>query len=259
MATITRKAFKRAEIAYLMGVAPRRLAALCSPSKRTMIVDQNDPDIIDLNIDKNYRYISARLEKDESELANMPVVEKPAKKEPKKKKPVVKKKLTTQKKKKAPVKKVAKNLGVPKMENPPPPPKKKSEPKPVNEVKAVPIVDAETKRRDREARKQAKLLNDMDTFKNMKLKAEMELKQLELEQKRGDLISASEVIPFVTKLSKRRDDLMKTETISLIKDMMVEYQLEASFLGRFEREFIALMNETNKTSVDEFTEGVSNG
>lgn len=202
----------RKEIGEMIGMTPSSVGALCSKSKKTLIPDPDDPNIIDLNVVKNARYVKKKITA--LQLG-------------------IKPKFTGVKK---PV--VAKEKEVK------PKATKSAKPK---EDKPVPYIQEPTVPTP---------LMEADAAKLRKTQAEAELKELELKQKRGDLISAGEVAPFVERLSTTKDEMVLEETLSLIKDLAAEFVVSAEFVGRFERDFIHILNDTNDKAIGKFRKDI---
>ena len=207
--------FTRAEIAEMIGKPRTYISALCSKSRKGLIPDPKDSNIIDITVEKNHKYIQKKLNEKRFNVA-------PARAAPGKRK-----------------KEVA-NVSTPKQET-----RTK-----VEESK-------EEKVKDEAKEKYLKSMADMEAAKLKKAKADADLKVLELRQKKGDLISSAEIVPFVTRLSKKRDTLTMTNTLSLIKDLMIEYNLPGDFAGRFEREFVRVLNGANDKAVKEFKTNIA--
>lgn len=214
--------FLRREIAAMIGQKTSYVSALCSKTKRTLIPDPENPKIIDLAIAKNANYVRKKMVEIQLNIKPPRAVQRKDQKEspppPPEKKTKAKKKATAKQKKEAPA-------------APPPPPP------PTAEELVGPAMKA---------------LKDKENIMLRKATAEAELKELEVQKKRGDLVSAAEIAPLVTSLSKKRDNICRIETLSLIKEMVVEYELDSTFQGRFERDFIKILNRANEQAVDEF-------
>ena len=223
--TANKTRFTREELADVIKRDKKYISALCSKSKNTLIPDPDDPNIIDLSIQKNATYINKKILEVQLNIKPPPAI----------------------KRKKA-------------MDADSPPPKKKAKGKQSKkttkkEVFAPEITDEE--RNKIGAGMDALMKKDDLTLR--KLTAEAELKELEVSRKRGDLISASEVAPFIKNLSKRSNEIILIETMSLVKEMAVEYELDAAFQGRFERDYINILNKANEKTINEFKEKLKNG
>lgn len=218
---IEKRKYTRFELAEILGKTKSWVSALCSPTKRNLVADNDNPDIIDLNFPKNFNFIVKRLSK----------IEKP------------KQEIKDNK-----LEKTESETEIKESES------KKEE----TNKNTSPLVD-KLSRQFKANVKKSNGVNDykeslyaMDEAKLKKIQMEAGLKELELKQRMGELVPSGEVIPFVNKLSKTRDELLRTELMSSIRDFIVEYELPSEFLGRFEREFVMILNDTNKKATEVF-------
>ena len=216
---IEKRKYTRSELAEILGKTKSWVSALCSPTKRNLVAENDNPDIIDLNFPKNFNFVVKRLSK----------IEKP------------KKEINIEKTK---------------------PENEIRESSLAKEEKASettsPLVDKLSRQFKANVKKGNSVsdykesLYAMDEAKLKKIQMEAGLKELELKQRMGELVPSGEVIPFVSKLSKTRDELLRTELMSTVRDFIVEYELPPEFLGRFERESIMILNDTNKKATELF-------
>ena len=222
---IEKRKYTRNEIAELLGKTRSWVSALCSPTKMNLVADEDNPELIDLEFPKNYSFIMKRFSKlNPSDNTD--------------KKPTSKKLNLTE---------IKSNIEDAESED--------SESEPTHESPLVEKLSRQFKaniKKSNGVSDYKESLFAMDEAKLKKIQMEAELKELELKQRRGELVPSGEVVPFVHKLSKTRDDLLRTEIMSSIRDFIAEFELPPEFLGRFEREFIMLLNETNQKAIKMF-------
>lgn len=177
-----------------------------------LIPDPDDPNIIDISLAKNAKFLQRKLLENQAGIKPVPIMERVSRN----KKPGSNKKQAKPKK--------GKDI----------PAKVKEEPK------------------DPVSGEGMKKLQALDDAKVRKALADADLKELEYKQKKGDLVSATSIAPMIRGLSVKRDKYLQVETKSIIQDLVVEFELPPDFIGRFEREFVEAMNNSNKKAVEEY-------
>ena len=232
---IEKRKYTRTEIAELLGKSRSWVSALCSPTKKNLVSDLDNPELIDLEYPKNYSFIMKRLSKDNP-------IDTPDKK-------YIPKKINF-----AEIKTNIENTETN---------EDLIESEEIENTPKSTLVDKLSRQFKANIKKSngvsdyKESLFAMDEAKLKKVQMEAELKELELKQKRGELVSSSEVTPIIKRLSKTRDELLITETMSSIRDFIVEYEISSEFLGRFEREFTMIINETNLKAITKFKQDLN--
>lgn len=252
--------YTRCEIADMLSINIKDVHALCSPSKKSMIPDPVDSNIIDLAITKNSTYVNRKLARKEFNLelpSNYFGAKKVKERVVEKKEPVPPKPIKEAPKK---IKVTAKKVKEPKkvvVAKQKPAPKEKPVPEPkIEVVKEVPTISKEEQERiekeqsqARQARFEASMaMLEMDKAKLRKVQAEAERAEIILQKEKGDMISATSIIPFVKEMAKMKFENTLAKTMRLIKDMSIEYKLPNTYAGVFEREFTAILNESETKS-----------
>jgi len=251
--------YTRGEIADMLSISIKDVHALCSPSKKSLIPDPAESNIIDLAVTKNSTYVNRKLARKEFNLelpSNYFGAKKVAERIAEKKEPVLPKPIKeVSKKGKDSDKKVKEPKRVVE-------PKQKPVPEPKKEVeKEVPVVSKEEQERiekeqsqARQARFEASMaMLEMDKAKLRKVQAEAERAEIMLQKEKGDMISATSIIPFVKEMAKIKFENTLAKTMRLVKDMSIEYKLPNTYAGVFERELTAILNESESKSSNYLT------
>ena len=222
----------RQQVADILGITTSQVAALCSPSKKSLI--SNDDGTIDMGIQKNNLYITKR----KGRIA----CGKPDKSPREKKRDYIPEPVK--------LKEAPKEVSVKEA------PVQKYVPRPV----VVPVeVPAETDTEDqndvlKDRLATAQIHKNMDLAKMRKMEADAEAAELKLANLKGDLVSASEVAPLIIDMAKERNEAMLYEMRILINDFAVEYSLPKTVCGKFEKNFVLTQNKVDRKTIDSMIE-----
>lgn len=222
----------RQQVADILGITTSQVAALCSPSKKSLI--SNDDGTIDMGIQKNNLYITKR----KGRIA----CGKPDKSPREKKRDYIPEPVK--------LKEAPKEVSVKEA------PVQKYVPRPV----VVPVeVPAETDTEDqndvlKDRLATAQIHKNMDLAKMRKMEADAEAAELKLANLKGDLVSATEVVPLITDMAKQRNEKMLNEMRILINDFVIEYSLPKTACGVFEKEFVITQNKVDRETIDAMVE-----
>ena len=224
----------RQQVADILGITTSQVAALCAPSKKSLI--SNDDGTIDMGIQKNNLYITKRKgriacgkpDKSPKEKKRGYVTEQVKPKEAPK--PVAVKEAPVQKFVPRPV------IATASME--------KEEPEETEEQTDVQSDGMTT----------AQIYKNMDLAKMRKMNADAEASELKLANLKGDLVSATEVVPLIADMAKQRNEKMLNEMRILINDFVIEYSLPKTACGVFEKEFVITQNNVDRETITAMVE-----
>lgn len=224
----------RQQVADILGITTSQVAALCAPSKKSLI--SNEDGTIDMGIQKNNLYITKR----KGRIA----CGKPDKSPKEKKRDYVPEPV---KPKEVPKPIVVKEAPV-----------QKFVPRPVvataSPVKEEPEETEEQIEVHSDGMTTAQIYKNMDLAKMRKMNADAEASELKLANLKGDLVSASEVAPLIIDMAKERNEAMLYEMRILINDFAVEYSLPKTVCGKFEKNFVLTQNKVDRKTIDSMIE-----
>lgn len=261
--------YTRGEIADMLSINIKDVHALCSPSKKSMIPDPVDSNIIDLSITKNSTYVNRKLARKEFNLelpSNYFGAKKVKERVVEKKEPVPPKPIKEAPKK---IKVTAKKVKEPKkvvVAKQKPAPKEKPVPEPkIEVVKEVPTISKEEQERiekeqsqARQARFEASMaMLEMDKAKLRKAQAEAETAEMKMRLAKGDLIESAQIIPTIKTMMKQITDGLAVSMNRKVKSYQLRYEIDPTFVGLFDKEFIEVMNKVISTEVNQAISKIS--
>lgn len=128
----------------------------------------------------------------------------------------------------------------------------------------------ESKKQQRQVPVQTKLDLDMPTDKDLtkieysikvnthlKLQKEIELKEIEIQKKKGELVEMGAITGFIQSYSERLKFRLENELQSLIRDITARHSIEAKKSSEYLVKITSIINVSNKNALDDLIEKFS--
>lgn len=227
IATLEKREYTRNEIADILDISSSQVGALCSPKRKALIPSSKNKKLIDMSNVKNYTYVEKRLARKALGIDATPKI----------------KRATNQAEKKGETPK-EQNPKIPKE-----PIKEKPKTKVLeteDDVEEVVIPDPVTE-----------IMNGLEAEKLKRIRIQNEVSQFNLDKMRGDLYPLREIVPFVKQLVENMSIDIVKQSVLMFKDIAVDNDLPAEVSGEFERKFIELVNNSNKSNVVKFSNKIN--
>jgi hypothetical protein len=240
---LDKETYTRQELADMIGVAKKSISAWCSKSKMTLIPMSDNPDLIDMRIEKNLMFVQKKLKEKEigrkitpftgitsaekKTILNTKKLSEPAREKRKYIKQKDKVKIDVIEK---PTIKESKPIVL----NPTPP------------IQASPVESEESKQIKKRQKDLAEEVNEFERRKReltiVKLEEEVKRKQLERERIEGDYVKTEYVIKMFESATNKQGQIIKAVLDSEFQYIGIKENISSEVISRYKEKFLNKYN-----------------